>query len=620
VHFCKDMDMATQPTPPVPDSPSWRHTLGGYRIAALLSLMAILLLCAILSWTSRDAMAHLRFLRSQGNTAHSGGQKTLVDLSPWQTAQALAPLAVSAEENEFAREAERLADHDGDQAFALALRQASLQARHRVLTGDALALSQKVAQLGDLVKQDQAEVDQLTPKAGAASDQSTPTDDDLEVAKAQLGLDSDELSETSMELERATGDNSRQIQAELATHETLMRKYDSGAPADGQVAILSVKRHGTLAARIDAWFAQRSRNQLLEQAIRQTQSDFNAMTAERDALKAATVAATAAPASSAGDRAARLGRVKDLSANSQMLSIYDDRLQTKQQLVAVYGKWSAQVLLQHRIVFHMMLQSLMLIAFIAICMVLVDALVRRLMSNPALDRRKAHILRSIVQTGVQALGCGLILLVIFGTPQQVPTILGFATAALTISLQDFILAFLGWFVLVGKNGIHVGDAVEIDGVPGEVSEVGLFTTTLLETGSLTAKEHLTGRRITFVNSFAIRGKYFNFSTLGQWMWDEINVSIPATGDIHALSARIEKAVVAETQADARAAEVDWKRGRRDLHVSGLSTDAMLSLHPSAAGIDIEVRYVVRAAERFAVRDRLNQVLINLLQEPAGKGD
>jgi small-conductance mechanosensitive channel len=610
--------MATPPNTPAPASPDRPRTFGGFGIAALVALIAFLILCAVFSWTTRDAMAHLQFLRSQGNAAKGAGQKSLVDLSPWQTAQALAPLAVSAEETEFAHEAERLADHDGDQAFAVALRQASLQARHRSLTGDAQALSQKVVQLEDQVKQDQAQVDQLTPKAAAAGGQPTPAGDDLETAKAQLGLDSDDLSEARLELERATGDNSREIQAELTAHETLMRKYDSGAPGDRQVAILSAKSHGTLAARIGAWFAQRSRIQLLQQALDQTQSDINALTAVRGALKGGIDASAAPNVNQAADHAAWLAGMRDRSANRQILGIDDDRLQTKNQLAAVYGKWSAQVLLQHRIVFHMMMQSLMLIAFIAICMVLLDALVRRLMSNPDLDRRKAHILRNIVETGVQAVGFILILLVIFGIPQQMPTILGLGTAALTISLQDFILAFLGWFVLVGKNGIHIGDAVEIDGVSGEVSEVGLFTTTLLETGSLTAKEHLTGRRITFINSFAIRGKYFNFSTLGQWMWDEIGVTIPATGDIHALTERIRKTIAGETKADAHAAEVDWKRGRRDLRAGGFSTDAKLSLHPSAAGIEVEIRYVTRAAERFEVRNRLNQCLIDLLSEPASQ--
>ena len=154
-------------------------------------------------------------------------------MSPWQTAQALAPLAVTAEETEYARDAERLADHEVDQAFASALRQATLQAQHRTLTGDALALSQKVAQLQQLVKQDQALVNSLTPKsnppAGPSKNSTPPASDsdDLEVAKAQLGLDSDELADAQQDLERASGDQSAQIQEELAAHEASMKQYDS---------------------------------------------------------------------------------------------------------------------------------------------------------------------------------------------------------------------------------------------------------------------------------------------------------------------------------------------------------------------------------------------------------
>ena len=82
----------------------------------------------------------------------------------------------------------------------------------------------------------------------------------------------------------------------------------------------------------------------------------------------------------------------------------------------------------------------------------------------------------------------LILLVIFGTPRETPTILGLATAALTIALQDFIIAFLGWFVLIGKNGIHVGDWVEINGVGGEVIEVGCSVRRCWRPGRLPTKD------------------------------------------------------------------------------------------------------------------------------------
>ena len=152
-------------------------------------------------------------------------------------------------------------------------------------------------------------------------------------------------------------------------------------------------------------------------------------------------------------------------------------------------------------------------------MILGNALVRRIMSHPALDRRQAQTLRMVLQVAVQAGSAAYLAGAVWGA-DETPTILGLTTAALTIALQDFVLAFVGWFVLMGKRGIRIGDWVEINGVSGEVIEVGLMRTTLLETGNLAERGTPTGRRISFMNSFAIRGQYFNFSTSGQWMWDQ----------------------------------------------------------------------------------------------------
>jgi len=524
----------------------------------------------------------------------------------------MAPLAVTAEETEYAHDAERLADHEVDQTFAAALRQANLQTQRRALTGEALELSKKVAQLKLLIQQDQAQVNSLTADSGKGGAQPAVDNDDLEVAKAQLGLDSDELVDAQRELDRASGDNSTQIKEELAAHEATMRQYDSKPNGDGQVAVLSMKKHRTLATQIASWFSQMERYRLLQQAQQQTQNDIDALTAGHNALAAKVNASATAPVQDVTDHTTKISSIKGRSAERQILGIYDDRIQTEQQLAAVYGKWSAQVLLQHRILMHMILRSLALIFLIAICMVLGDALVRRLTAHPTLDNRQAQTLRSVLEVSVQLLGSVFILLILFGSPQQTPTILGLATAALTIALQDFIVAFLGWFVLIGKHGIHVGDRVEIDGVNGEVTEVGLFRTSMLETGNDSGTGHLTGRRITFLNSFAIRGKYFNFSTAGQWMWDEITIGIAATQDVHATAERIHKAVLEETEETARAAKQELERGARGDSLRGLSTDSVVSLRTSSTGIDIKVQYITRASERTEMRNRLYQHLIDLL--------
>jgi len=559
----------------------------------------------------------MSFFRGKGG-ARSAGAQSLVDLQPWQTAQTLAPLAVTAEENEYAREAERLADHEVDQAFAAALRQARLEAQHRTLTGTALALSQKVSQLEQLKQQDQALVDSLTAKAALLkgssknSAQASSVSDDLEVAKAQLGLDADELTDAQRDLERASGDHSAQIQDELANHEASMRKYDSQVTSGGQIAVLSAKQNHTLAARLEAWFSQRDRQQLVDQALQETQNDVRNLTAEHNALEAKANAAAAGNA--ATDHATQMASLKDRSIERQILSIDDDRIQTEQQLATVYGKWSSQVKLQHEIVLHLILGSLTVILLILIGMLLCDALVRRLMARPAIDRRQMQTLRSILELSIQALGIILILLVIFGSPQETPTILGLATAALTIALQDYIIAFLGWFVLMGKNGIRIGDWVEINGVGGEVTEMGLMTTTLIETGTLADQGLPTGRRISFMNGFAIRGQYFNFSTPGQWMWDEIMMSVPASADFHALVEQVQKAVTEETKENSIRAEREWKHVRRDEGLAHFSAGPVVSLRPSGSGMDLQIRYVTSAYGRFEARNRLYRHIAELLHE------
>ncbi len=581
--------------------------LGRTRLLLIVGLLALLVLFLALAWATRDALAELPFLRKQRAEASrlAGNGSTPVDLRPWQTAHALAGLATTAEEKEFARQAERFADHEVDLAFASALRQANLE--RRSLTGEALALSQRVEQLQQVVNDDKALVQSLADQAAETAG------DDLEVAKAQLALDSDLLADAQQNLARAGGDEPSRVQAELAAHEVEMKDYDARATQTGQVAVIATRRHGTLAGRVSAWFDQRTRYDLVQQALGQAQGDLAALTAQHADLTSQLKAA--ASSASGMDKSARLVSLKRRSALSQILGICNDRIQSQQQLAGVYGKWSAQILLQHRIIRHLLLQSFAWIAFILICVILLDALARYLIDRPKLDRGRVKTLHIIFKLGIQFLGVLIILFVIFGAPSEMPTILGLTTAGLTLVLQDFIIAFFGWFVLMGKHGIRIGDWVEINGVAGEVAEISLFRTSILETGNWTDQGHPTGRRVSFINSFAIRGQYFNFSTTGQWMWDEIRFSIPAAEENYAMIELIHRAVLEETGEAARLAEAEWKRSPRHAGLSQFAADPAVEMRPGPSGINIVVRYVTRASERFEVRNRLYEHVIGLLNKP-----
>ena len=583
---------------------------------------AVLAGCLLASFLTRGAMAHLPFLNGQRQG------EGLVDQKPWQTVSSLAPLAVSTEEKGFAREAERLADHEVDQAFAMALRQAEMQTH--TLSGPALELQQKANGLATQAKEDQASVDGLTAqvaaatkKGGAAADS---LGDDLDVAKGQLQLDTDEMTDASEDLARASGDQRGEIQQELAAHEASMQKYDSQANSGGEPAVVSVKRYGTLAGRIGAWFDQRSRKDSLGQAQAETDADIASLTEQHAALDARSTAAAAkidaGDASSGSDEKGKLARMAHVHELAQIHSILEDRLDSEKQLSGVYAKWIAQVGLQHRILAHLMLQSMAGVAGLILCAVLVWWLVQLLLDRMAagsagMDRRNVHTLRTISSLAIEVVTLTLVLLAVFGAPQQTPTILGLGVAGLTVVFQDFILAFFGWFVLMGKNGLRVGDWVEINGVGGEVAEVGLFRTTLMETGNWTDKGHPTGRRVTFMNSFAVTGQYFNFSTAGQWMWDEISLNVPAGEGTYKTIEAIHKAVLEQTEKDAKLAEAEWKGATRQQELGEFSATPSVDLRPAASGVDILVRYVTRAGDRFEMRNKLYGTVLELLRNPEG---
>ena len=130
------------------------------RMVILLTMLIVLAATLAGTLLTRGVMADLPFLQARkGDWTGAYVAPGIVDQRPWQTAVTLAALAQSAEEKDLAREAERLADHEVDQAFSQSLRQASLDKPK--LSGKALALQQRVTELQETVKNDEARVASL---------------------------------------------------------------------------------------------------------------------------------------------------------------------------------------------------------------------------------------------------------------------------------------------------------------------------------------------------------------------------------------------------------------------------------------------------------------------------
>jgi small-conductance mechanosensitive channel len=591
-----------------------------FRRAVLVILLIVLAATLIGAFVTRGVMAYLPFLQARkGDWTGAYVPLGIVDQRPWQTAVTLTALAQSAEERKIARDAERLADHEVDQAFSQSLRQASLAKPN--LTGNALTLQQRVTELQETVKKDEARIAALSSGEGTKSAGAVSNASELDIAKAQLGLDQAELAGSIDNLARESGDQRVKLQQELAARQAAVKQHTENASKDdGQSAVASAEQYKTLAQQLSTWRSLRNRRELITQAQELAGADVAALTKDDQRLKSEASALASKPVGESNSE--RIDRLERISAQQNILSILHDRLGAQQQLQALYGRWGGQVELQQKIVIHLILRSLAWLAAICIFVILAGWGLQVALQRMIHDPRQKQTLQTVLNLATQLVGLLLILLIIFGVPQQMPTILGLVTAGLTVVFQDFILAFCGWFVLMGPNGVRVRDWVEIDGVGGEVVTLGLFRTWLLETGNWTAHGHPTGRRVSFLNGYAIRGKYFNFSTVGQWMWDEIKVTVPPGTSIHPLLKGIYEATVKATEADAKTAEAEWKRVTHEEGSPQFSAMPSVNLRPAEAGVDIIIRYITRAGVRVETRNHLFAMIIDLMQDGSkdnGKG-
>jgi len=371
------------------------------RMLTVLIILAALVVAVVGAFMTRGVMAYLPFLQAKkGGWTGAYVPLGIVDQRPWQTAATLAALAQSAEERELAREAERLADHEVDQAFSQSLRQVSLDKPK--LSSKASALQQRITELEKMIKSDEARIASLGG-ASSAKPGITSNASDLEVAKAQLGLDQNELSDLREDLARETGDQKVKLQQELVARQAAMKQYNENASrGTAQNAVASAENYKTLAQQLATWRSLRSRKELVAQAEQLARADLAALGEDETRLKGEAAKESDQAAGEPGTD--RVDRLQEKAVRQNILAVLADRLGTQQQLAALYGRWGEQVEIQRKIVVHLILRSVALIAAICLLTILAGWTLQFALTKVVHDPRQKQTLSTVLSLGTQGVG------------------------------------------------------------------------------------------------------------------------------------------------------------------------------------------------------------------------
>lgn len=604
-----------------------RRTIQWAMAVALLAM--VILVIAGLELTR--APSRSSFLPSSG--ANQTGAAAPVNEAPLNQARRLAALATTPQEQTLSHEAVQLADHEIDLAFAAALRDAAAQPAPT--TPKTLQLEQRVKQAQAQVNAEQATVDELTRRAKFAKGVEQATvQSQLQLGQAELELDRDELADAQRDLQLEGGGEEAAIRQMLDEHEkgttSTGNQASTATTSNASLPTPAASHPGrtrSLLTRLSAWTQVGSERNRIEQARRDALRLAAALGRAHDSLQRTVQSeqtrqtarnSKASAARAPGATASEISSVRQLSRYQQDLTSYDQRIETEKELADVYQRWGALVATNSQAALHRLLRSVFWVLFLLFLAVLADLLISHLFQGLSLDRKRLHTIRSVLHFTTRGIATVLILIVIFGPPQQLATVVGLAGAGLAVALKDFIVAFLGWFVLMGPHGMRPGDWVEINGaqqingVQGRVIEVGLLFTVILETGNWTDEGHPTGRRVAFMNSFAIEGYYFNFTTSGQWLWDEVQVGLPSGANPYPLLETLQKVAEKETERNVHRAEQEWKQAMSHSGLGSFSATPVIVVHPTEAGLNVVVRYIASADEREEVRLRLYRAAFEIL--------
>lgn len=202
---------------------------------------------------------------------------------------------------------------------------------------------------------------------------------------------------------------------------------------------------------------------------------------------------------------------------------------------------------------------------------------------------------------------------------SVATFAGLLTAGVAVAMQNVILSVAGYFFLIGKYGIRVGDRVQIAGVTGEVVDIGIVRFHLLELGSGGRDAQPSGRVVAFSNSIVFQPTSGVFKQIpgASFVWHEISLTFSSEGNYQMIQERIEKAV--DTALKDHRGEMERQIRLMERTISSISSIELrprTRLHTTASGIEVTVRFPVGLQNAAEIDDQvMHEIYAAIDQEP-----
>jgi len=195
---------------------------------------------------------------------------------------------------------------------------------------------------------------------------------------------------------------------------------------------------------------------------------------------------------------------------------------------------------------------------------------------------------------------------------------GIAGAKIAFALQEVIMSVAGWIAIVFGDFYKTGDRILLGGVRGDVIDIGVFRTTVMECGEWVKGDLYNGRIVRLSNSYVFKEPVFNYSHDFPFLWDEIVVPVRFGSDHHLAREILDRVVTGVVGDYTTYAKAAWRDVVNTYRIEDARIDPLVTMVFNENWMDFTVRYVVDYKARRITKDRLFTQILDAFQETDGK--
>lgn len=196
--------------------------------------------------------------------------------------------------------------------------------------------------------------------------------------------------------------------------------------------------------------------------------------------------------------------------------------------------------------------------------------------------------------------------------------LGVAGAGVAFALQEAIASLAGWVAVSFGHFYKIGDRVQLGGIKGDVIDIGILRTTIMETGEWIKGDQYNGRVVRVTNSFVFKEPVYNYSGDFPFLWDEITLPVKYGSD-YAAARRIlhdaAQAVVGDYVTQAKQA---WRTMTERYLIEHATVEPIVTLIANDNWAEFTLRYVTDYKLRRSTKDKLFTHILEAIDKSEGR--